>query len=623
MARDEPIALAAPLTGELIALAAPLTGEVIELRVAPGQAVLPDATLCVLEAMKMEHPVPAPVAGVVREICVAVGDVVEQDATILFLAPQPGARVAVAREGERDPGEVRPDLAEVVARHALLLDAARPEAVARRRERGQRTARENVEDLCDPGSFVEYGALAVAAQRRARPLDELRSKTAADGILTGLGTVNAGIFGPDSARCAILAADATVLAGTQGFFHHRKIDRILDLAAHHELPVVFFAEGGGGRPNDTDTSDVVAAGLNVTSFGAWSRLSGSVPRVGIVSGFCFAGSAAFAGCSDVVIATRNANLGMGGPAMIEGGGLGSFSPREIGPVSVQEPNGVLDLVVEDERAAVAATRRYLSYFQGRLPTWECADQRQLRHAVPESRRQAYDVRRVIELLCDTGSVLELRPAYGVGILTALVRIEGRPLGLIANNPLHLGGAIDPDAAEKAARFLQLCDAFGLPLVSLCDTPGFMVGPEVEARAQVRKVSRLFVAGANLSVPLFAVLLRKGYGLGAQSMAGGSFLAPFFTVAWPTGEIGGMGLEGAVNLGFRKQLDAIADPRERDALFEKLVGRMFERGKALEAASLLELDAVIDPMQTRAWLLRGLGAAGPLRRAGRRNFVDTW
>ncbi len=609
--------------GAPIAVPSPLTGEVVELPVARGDAVPAAATICVLEAMKMEHPVPAPIAGIVGEVLVEVGNVVEQDAPLLFLSPEP---TEVTREAEQPAGDLdaeRSDLAEVVARHRLLLDAERPEAVARRRERGQRTAREIVEDLCDPGSFIEYGALAVAAQRRNRPIEELRSRTAADGIVTGLGTVNAETFGSERSRCAVLAVDATVLAGTQGYFHHRKIDRILELAAHHRIPVVFFAEGGGGRPNDTDTSDLVAAGLNVTSFHAYARLSGDVPRVSIVSGYSFAGSAAFAGCSDVIIATRNTNLGMGGPAMIEGGGLGSFSPKEIGPVSVQEPNGVLDLVVEDEREAVEATRRYLSYFQGPIETWECADQRSLRHAIPENRRRAYDVREVVATLCDVGSVLELRRGYGDGMITALVRIEGLPFGLVANNPLHLGGAIDPDAADKASRFLQLCDAFGLPVISLCDTPGFMVGPEVETRAQVRKVSRLFVAGANLSVPLFTVILRKGYGLGAQSMAGGSFLAPFFTVSWPTGEVGGMGLEGAVQLGFRQQLESIEDPDERTALFEKLVGRLYDRGKALSAASLLEFDAVIDPEQTRAWLLRGLNAAGPVQRGNRRNFVDTW
>ena len=607
----------------LVAIPAPLIGTVIELRVAPGDVLRAGETVCVLEAMKMEHLVAAREAGRVERVLVAVGDVVDEAAPIAFLLCDEGGGKVAAGVAAIDVDATRPDLEEVRARHALLFDASRPDAVARRRSRGQRTARENVDDLCDEGSFIEYGALAVAAQRKARPLEDLQRRTPADGIITGLATVNAGQFGPEAARCAVLAVDATVLAGTQGLFHHKKIDRLLELAGHHQIPVVFLPEGGGGRPNDTDAGDISAAGLTVTSFHAFARLSGQVPRVSIVSGFCFAGSAAFAGCADVIIATRNTSLGMGGPAMIEGGGLGVFAPEDVGPVSVQSPNGVIDLLVEDEAEAVAAARQYLSYFQGSTAGWSAADPRRLRHLIPENRRRVYEIRRVIDGLCDTGSVLELRRAYGVGMVTALVRLEGRPFGLIANDPMHLGGAIDDEAAEKAARFLQLCDAFGLPVVSLCDTPGFMVGPEIEARAQVRKVSRLFVVGASLSVPLFTVILRKGYGLGAQAMAGGSFLAPTFVISWPTGEIGGMGLEGAVRLGFRQQLASIEDEAERDALFEKLVGVMYAKGKALNAASVLEFDAVIDPAETRAWILRALNAAGPVERGGRRRFVDAW
>jgi acetyl-CoA carboxylase carboxyltransferase component len=604
------------------AIQSPLIGTVIELRVEPGDTVRAGQSVCVLEAMKTEHVVLAPAAGTIREVLVAVGEVLAEDAPIAWLAASGASDAPEAVADTIDLEAVRPDLAELRARHALLLDESRPEAVAKRRSRGQRTARENLEALCDAGSFLEYGGLAVAAMRKTRDLGELRKTTPADGIITGFGTVNADLFGAEAARCAVLVVDATVLAGTQGFFHHKKIDRILELAERHGTPVVFFPEGGGGRPNDSDPVELIVAGLQVTSFHAFARLSGKVPRVSVVSGFCFAGSAAFAGCADVIIATRNTSLGMGGPAMIEGGGLGTFAPEEVGPVSVQEENGVIDIVVEDELAAAAAARRYLSYFQGPTTAWSCAEQRTLRHAIPENRRQAYDVRRVIETLCDEESVLELRRGWGKGMITALARIEGRAFGLLANDPRHLGGAIDADAAEKAARFLQLCDAFGIAVLSLCDTPGFMVGPEIEAKAQVRKVSRLFTVGANLSVPLFMVILRKAYGLGAQAMAGGTFGAPAANIAWPTGEIGGMGLEGAVRLGFRRQLESIEDETERDTLFEKLVGAMVERGKALNAASQLEFDAVIDPEQTRSWILGALAAAGPIG-PGSGRFIDTW
>lgn len=605
-----------------VAVTAPLIGTVLEVAVADGDRVGAGQPLFVLESMKMEHVVEATCAGSIETLDAQVGDVVAEGALLASLREDAGAETARAEVARVDLDHVRPDLAEVRARHALLEDAARPEAVERRRRRGQRTARENLADVCDPGTFTEYGALAVAAMRKVRPIEELQAKTPADAIITGTGAVNGDLFDRHAARCALLVVDATVLAGTQGFFHHKKIDRILEVAAHGRMPVIFYPEGGGGRPNDTDASDVFVAGLNITSFHAFAALSGKVPRVAVVSGYCFAGSAAFAGCADVIIATRNTSLGMGGPAMIEGGGLGVHAPEDVGPVAVQEPNGVIDLVVEDEQEAAVAARQYLAYFQGAIDGWEAPDARRLRHVIPENRRRVYDVREVIEGLCDVGSVMELRRAYGPGMITALVRIEGRPLGLVANDPVHLGGAIDDVGAEKAARFLQLCDAFGLPVLSLCDTPGFMVGPDIEARAQVRKVSRLFTVGANVRVPLFCVITRKGYGLGAQAMAGGGFTAPFDCVAWPTGEIGGMGLEGAVNLGFKKQLDACETEAERAALFEKLVGVMYDKGKALHAASALEFDAVIDPAETRDRIVRGLDAYGPIE-AGGRGFVDTW
>ncbi len=271
------------------------------------------------------------------------------------------------------------------------------------------------------------------------------------------------------------------------------------LAEEQRLPMVVFAEGGGGRPGETDYMGV--AGLDVPTFRMLAGHSGRAPTVAIVSGRCFAGNAAVAGCCDVIIATENANLGMGGPAMIEGGGLGVFSPEEVGPVGVQEPNGVIDILVADEADAVAAAKRYLAYFQGPVTDWTAADQERLRRAIPENRLRAYDVRAVIDLLCDEGSVLELRPRHGIGIITALVRVAGKPMGLIANNPRHLGGAIDAEAAEKGARFMDLCEAYGLPILSLCDTPGFMVGPPAEETALVRRVSRMFLTGAALTVPL--------------------------------------------------------------------------------------------------------------------------
>ena len=603
------------------ALRATMAARLVELDVTEGDWVAAGAPVAVLEAMKMEHVVHAPGAGRVLRVLAEPGEFVGDGHVLLVL--EEGGKDAAAHVHESaaaEPDAIRPDLQRVIDRHAFTLDANRPQAVAKRHASGGRTARENLADLCDEGSFIEYGALAVAAQTRRRSMEDLVANTPADGMVTGMGTVNASDFGPERSRCVVMAYDYTVLAGTQGMRNHHKKDRMLGLAHQWQLPVVLFAEGGGGRPGDVDMP--VVAGLNNHTFSQFAALSGKVPVVGVVHGRCFAGNAALLGCADAIIATRASNIGMGGPAMIEGGGLGAFKPEAIGPADVQTRNGVIDLLVADEAEAVQAARRYLSYFQGPLAHWDCADQRALRHAVPENRLRVYDVHTVLRGLVDTGSLLELRAGFGAGIVTALARIEGRPVGLMANNPRHLGGAIDPEAADKAARFMQLCDAHGLPIVSLTDTPGFMVGPGIEAQAQVRHCCRMFVVAAHLSVPFFAVVLRKGYGLGAQAMTAGGFDAPVFTVAWPTGEFGAMGLEGAVKLGFRKELEAAAEGQERDALYRKLVARQYENGQAMNMAATLEIDAVIDPAHTRDWLVRGLasatrGAAAPAR------FVDPW
>ncbi|MDH0098871.1 carbamoyl-phosphate synthase large subunit [Ectopseudomonas hydrolytica] len=606
-----------------LALNAPSAGVLVSLALAEGDAVAAGQRIAVLEAMKMEFEVKAEHSGIVRALAVAPGEAVGEGQALAFLEPAEVDGLDSHGEQAIDLAHIRADLAEVLERHARLTDARRPEAVAKRRKTGQRTVRENLADLLDDGSFIEYGAMALAAQRRRRSPEELLELSPADGLVAGIGTINAARFGSEAARCMAVAYDYTVFAGTQGVMNHKKTDRMLALAEQWRLPVVLFAEGGGGRPGDTDFVGV--AGLDCHTFVAMAKLSALVPTVGVVSGRCFAGNAALLGCCDVIIATRNASIGMAGPAMIEGGGLGSFTPEQVGPTSVQGPNGVIDVLVEDEAAAVAVAKQYLSYFQGPVSDWQCSDPRELRQVIPENRLRVYDIRQVIELLADEGSVLELRRQFAPGLITALIRIEGKPFGLIANNPAHLGGAIDAVAGDKAARFLQLCEAHDLPIVSLCDTPGFMVGPEAEKQATVRHVSRLFVTAASLTVPFFTLVLRKGYGLGAQAMAAGSFHSPLFTAAWPSGEFGAMGLEGAVRLGFAKELAAQPDEAARQALFDKLVAKAYDNGKALNMASYLEIDAVIDPADSRAWLLRGLNAAPrPPRRDGKkRPFIDTW
>ena len=602
---------------------APLQGTIVAIEVREGDLVRPGQQIAVLESMKMEHLVTAPHGGKVTRIAAEAGVTLMQDEAILFLEPAEIDAHDVVEDEDIDLDHIRPDLAELIARHAITLDENRPASVERRRKTNQRTARENIAQLVDDGSFVEYGSLAIAAQRRRRKVDDLIQNTPADGLISGVATVNAEKFGAEGARCMVISYDYTVLAGTQGHMNHKKIDRMLGLAEQWRMPLVFYAEGGGGRPGDTDRLGMT--GLDGPSFVQFAKLSGLVPVIGVVSGYCFAGNAAMLGCCDVIIATKNASIGMGGPAMIEGGGLGVYHPAEVGPVSFQSPNGVIDILVEDEAEATSAAQKYLSYFQGAVTDWKAPDQRLLRRAIPENRLRVYDIRSVIDLLADEGSVLEIRRDFGVGMITAFIRIEGKPFGLIANNPKHLGGAIDAPAGDKAARFLQLCDAFDIPIVSLCDTPGFMVGPEAEKTAIVRHVARMFVTGASLTVPLFGVVLRKGYGLGAQAMIGGGFHASFFTVAWPTGEFGGMGLEGYVRLGFRKEMEAIADPDEREKYYKAKVAELYANGKAVSIASVLEIDEVIDPSDTRHWIMSGLRSVPkPESRSGRkRPCIDAW
>ena len=625
------------------AVLAPMQGTVVSVEVAPGEEVRADALLLVMEAMKMEHEIRAPVSGTLRQLTVASGDTVWEGHALAYVEERDVAADDDAAKAEVDLAHVRPDLAEVHQRHAATLDAARPDAVAKRRATAQRTARENIDDLCDEGTFVEHGQL-VLTPGTGLSLEETIRKFPTDGMVTGIGAINGQLFGRQASRCVVMSYDYTVLAGTQGAINHPKTDRMLELAEQWRIPMVLFAEGGGGRAgtggrrqgpapaprpqpkaSPVRRFDAPARPLDTPTFASMGRLSGLVPMVGITSRYCFAGNASLLGCCDVIIATSNANIGMGGPALIEGGNLGIFRPEEIGPLDVQTANGVVDVAVLDEAEAVAVAKQYLSYFQGRVADWECVDQRHLRNIVPENRLRIYNVREVIRTLADSGSVLELRPKFGLGMVTAFIRIEGRAIGVVANNPEHLAGAIDSDGSDKAARFLQLCDAFDIPVLVLCDTPGMMVGPEIEKTALVRHCSRLFVTGANLTVPHVTIVLRKAYGLGAQAMAGGSFKEPFASVAWPTGEFGGMGLEGQVKLGYRNELAAIDDAEERIARYDELVAAAYERGKALNAGMSFAVDDVIDPADSRRWVSAAFDAVPPpLPRQGKkRRNVDTW
>lgn len=582
----------------------PVAAAVVSVDVEPGQLVEPGQIVATVESMKLQTAVPAPAGGKVTAIHVRPGQTVQKHMPLLDIEPMVDAPPEVSANTSPAAGNLDA-LNELRSRQALTLDESRTEAVTRRHAKGYRTARENLADLVDDSSFIEYGQLAVAAQRNRRELDDLRRNTPADGVITGLATINAGEFGKQDAAVAVIINDYTVLAGTQGFFHHMKLDRIIEVARRQQLPVVMYTEGGGGRPGDTDVD--LGSGLDVTSFVAWARLCNEVPTIAVNNGYCFAGNAALFGCADVRIATRSSWIGMAGPAMIEGGGLGVFKPTEIGPAEEQAGVAVVDLLADDEAQATELAQQVLAYTQGSLREWQCADQSSLRTSMPADRRFAYDVRSIINTLVDRSSFTELTRDFGGAIITGFIRIEGLPMGLLANDCRVLGGAIDCDASDKAARFIQMCQRFGLPLLSLCDTPGFMVGPDSEAQGAARRMGNLFRTGAALTVPMVCVILRKAYGLGAMAMAGGGFDVPAYTVAWPTGETGPMGLEGAARLGFKRELEAESDPAAREALFNQIVDSLYEKGKATESAAMTELDGVIDPADTRQHVLRALAA----------------
>ena len=606
-----------------VGLSSPMQGTIVSLDVAVDDEVREGQQVAVVEAMKMEHVIAADRDGIVRRITMAAGDVVREGYPIVFVEEAEVSGGSAASDEELDPDYIRPDLRQLYERHAYTLDENRPEAVEKRYARGYRMPRENIDQLMDPGSFKEYWPLIVARQHRRHDMEELRRNTPADGLIAGIGTINGELFGEERARAMVVHYDYTVLAGTQGGRNHYKQDRMFELANRFRIPVVLFGEGGGGRPGDDSTGPGVA--FDTHTFTQFSKLSGLVPLVSVINGRTFAGNTALVACCDVIIATERTTVAMGGPAMIEGGGLGIYTPEEVGPMSFQVPNGVVDLLARDEEEAVEVARKYLSYFQGRTESWEAHDQRRLRHVVPENRLRLYDMREIVDTIADVGSVLEIREKFGIGVITAFIRVEGYPMGVIANNPHHLAGAIDSDGADKGARFIQLCDAFDIPVLSLMDCPGMMVGPDVERTALVRHCVRMFNAGANLTTPLFGVVVRKAYGLGVQAMCGASALVGFFTVAWPTAEFAGMNIEGSVKLGYRKELASIEDPEERRLEFERRVEHAYEGAKAVNAGTGGGLDDVIDPADTRSWIANSLRRLPPatLRTEKKYPYIDTW
>ena len=611
-------------------VAAPLQATVTEILVAEGDTIRKGQLLVVLSALKMEHEVKAEFGGVIRQLTMAAGDTVLEGHPLAFVEVMDVGGAIEQVDEAVDPDYIRPSLQAVLDRRQFILDENRPEAVERRHSKGRRTVRENLTQLMDPDSWVEYGQLTVSTPRAGLTAEELIRKTPADGLVAGIGSVNGDLFDEKRARTMFISYDDTVYAGTQGGRGHDKTDRMVEIADDLSLPLIFHAEGAGARsgsaPPGGEQGGTSGRGHPATrTFERMAQLSGKVPMIGVTAGWCYAGNASILGLTDLIIATEDSLIAMGAPATIEGGGMGVYLPEEIGPTSDTVPAGTVDILVKDQDEAIAASKKVLSYFQGSIDHWEADDQRQLRHIVPENRHRSFNIRELIRILADKDSVLELRPEFGVSMVTTFIRIEGKPFGLTANNNEYLGGAIDSPGSDKVARFWQLCDAFNIPIITLVDTPGMMVGPEVERTGLVRHCSRLFVTGANLETPRFSVILRKGYALGSIAVMTGSGRAPVFTVTWPEGEFGGMNIEASVLLSNRDALAKIEDVDERAAAYQTALDHAYERSGAITAGSVFGVDDVIDPIETRRWIIKGLQSvpeSEPIRR-GRRNFLDTW
>ena len=476
----------------------------------------------------------------------------------------------------------------------IPTDQARPEAVARQRARGARTARERIDALVDPGSFREYGLLAKPAQP---DLDG-----PADGIVTGLARVR-------DRPVAIASYDYTVLAGSQGNVSNTKLARLLLIAEAHSLPVVIFSEGAGHRVQE---AAMHTRGGGEAAFPTLARLSGQVPTVCGVPGRAFAGNAIIAGLCDFVVGTRNAVIGMAGPPLVETALGERLTPEEIGAIGIHAVSGAAEAVAEDEQHLTDLISAYLSYFEGRLqPMDPLVPPTAMRSIVPADPRTPYDVREVISGLCDLGELLELRAEFAPNIVTTLGRVDGWPAGFVASQPLVLAGAIDAPAADKISRFVKLCDAFGLPIVFLVDSPGFLVGPAAERSALMRHSTRVLHALTHAQVPAFTVTLRKSYGLAHFAM-GGRPLGASMVVAWPTAEYGAMGPEGAAKVLGGDGIDA---EREHSTALRR-------KGASLTMAEIFAIDDMIDPAETRGTLADWLAAVMPTTKPSHRP-IEPW
>ena len=582
-----------------VGLVAPMQGTIVGIGVSLGDEVRIGQAVAVVEAMKLQHDIHADRNGVVCAVSMSEGDVVREGYPIVFIHETDVEGGAIAGDAGVDLDHIRGDLEEVNNWIDRTLDASRADAVTALHTQGRRTPRENLDDLLDAGSFREFGPPAAGS--------------AAGGTIMGFGGVNADLVGVERSRVAVVHSNYEAAAYSHG--HYRQ-EQVHELVHDWRVPLVLFAEGEG-----LPYGNVGGVGMDASVFADFAKLSGLVPLVGVNTGNSFAGNAALLACCDVIIATENSTIGINGPTVTQASGMGKHSAADLGSMAFQVENGNVDILVEDDAAAVRAVKQYLSYFQGPLADWEAPDQRRMRHIIPENRVRAYEMRDIIDTLADVDSVLEIRKEFGIGVITAFIRVEGRPMGVVANNPAHLAGAVDSPGADKGARFFQLCDAFDIPVVVFMDCPGIMVGPDHERTALVRHSVRLFNIGANCTAPMFGIMVRKAYGLGVQAMIGGASSVPFLTVAWPTAEFAGMNIDGAVKLSARRELAAIEDPEERKAAYERRVAQGYESARAINSGARY----VIDPADTRSFIARGMMSLPPTppRSAKKRPYVDTW
>ncbi|MDI6872540.1 MAG: carboxyl transferase domain-containing protein [Bacillota bacterium] len=481
---------------------------------------------------------------------------------------------------------------------AALTDTARGEAVERQHGRGRLTARERIGLLVGGGGFIELGGLAGPAVAQ----DGRRLEAPADGVVTGIANV-------DGRRVVVASFDFTVLGGSNGAVGMAKVEHCARRALHDRIPLVLLCDGGGHRMQEGLDSRHAAPGSPL--FRQLVDLSGFVPTVTVMMGPGFGVSTNLAAISDFVVMVKGiSTLGMSSAPFVRAATGEQMTNEQIGGAEVQAARGVAHLAVDDEKEALHAVRAYLSYLpssaldeplRGAAP-WLPTDVG-IDSVVPVDPRQAYDVRDVIDGLCDDESVFELQRTCAPNIVTTFARIEGRPLAVVANQPLHLAGSLDSSACEKAAHFIAVADAFGLPVLMLIDVPGFQIGSAAEDSQLARRSGRLIHELAGISVPRFSIVTRKGYGAAYIAMGGGRSADADLSLAWPTAEICAMPIEGAVDIGYRREIEAADDPAAHRAA---LVERFRTNIDPLLAAESFGIDAVVRPSETRDLLAEALG-----------------